>query len=175
SPAIALPGEGEIWPVVVRSGESALVGLIATESTPYSGGSASAQHLILYEIAGGVARESLRLPYSGSAMIRACFDEDDQTARAGACQDQYAFVTRISLDEGVSDGAPRIILETAAGSYPGRVTRTTDSLEQIPLTEADLVWARDETCTFRRTYSRGPDGLYAPDQALPGCSDYLEP
>jgi len=84
-------------------------------------------------------------------------------------------VTRISLDEGVADGSPRIILETAAGSYPGAVTRTADSLEQPALTEADLVWAQDQTCTFRRTYTRGPDGLYAPDQPLPGCSDYLEP
>jgi len=65
TPAIALPGEGDIWPVVVRSGESALVGLITTDSTPYSGGSGSAQHLTLYEVASGAAREVLRMPYSG--------------------------------------------------------------------------------------------------------------
>lgn len=175
SPAIALPGEGEVWPVIVRVGETALVGRIATDAQPYSGGGASAQHLTLYEIAAGQAREVLRMPYSASAMVRACFSEEDETQRAGACHDEYAFVTRISLDESVASGAPAIILETAAGSYPGALTRNADSTERPPLTEADLVWAQDETCTFRRTYTRGADGLYAPDQPLPGCSDYLEP
>ena len=75
----------------------------------------------------------------------------------------------------VAEGAPHIVLETAAGSYPGRVTRNADSLEAPALTQADLVWAHDETCSYRRTYSQGADGLYAPDQALPACSDYLEP
>jgi len=115
------------------------------------------------------------MPLSASSMVRACFDEQDEQQRAGACHDQYAFVTRISLDEGVTEGAPRIMLETAAGSFPGRVTRTADSLEAAPLTEADLVWAQDETCSYRRTYAHGADGLYAPDQPLPPCSDYLEP
>ena len=113
--------------------------------------------------------------FGAAAMIRACFDEDDEEQRAGACHDQYTFVTRISLDEGVSEGAPRIMLETAAGSYPGRVTRQADSLEQAPLTQADLVWAQDATCSYRRTYTRSADGLYAPDQPLPPCTDYLEP
>ena len=174
-PAMTLPGEGDIWPVVIRSGESAIVGLIRTEATPYSGGGASVQHLTLYEVAGGEAREAARMPYAASSNIRACFDEDDQRQRAGACQDLYTFVTRISLDESVTEGAPRVILETAAGSYPGAVTRSADSSERPALTEADLVWARDEQCTFQRVYARNTDGTYSPDQPLPACSDYLEP
>lgn len=172
---VALPAEGELWPVVVRTGETALIGLIATEEQMYSGGSGRAQHLTLYEIADGAAREVLRMPYSGAADIRACFDEEDEQQRAGACRDEYQFITRIFIDETVASGAPVIVLETAAGSYPGAVTRNADSLEQPALTEADLVWAQDETCTFRRTYTRGADGLYAPDEPLPGCTDYLEP
>jgi hypothetical protein len=175
APAIALPGEGELWAVILRSGETALVGRTTIESTPYSGGGAHAMHLTFYEIANGAAREVLRIPYAASAMIRACFSEQDEEARAGACHDEYAFNTRISLDESVSGGSPRIVLETAAGSYPGAVTRTTDSAERGVLTEADLVWAHDETCSYRRTYTRGADGLYTPDQELPACSDYLEP
>lgn len=174
-PAIPVPGEGEIWGAIVRVGETALVGRVFTDRQMYSGGGGSAQHLTLYEIADGQAREVARLPYGAEAMIRACFDEDDEATRAGACHDEYRFVSRISLDEGVSSGAPVIILETAAGSYPGPITRTQDSAERGPLTADDLVWARDETCSFRRTYTRQPDGLYAPDQPLPGCVDYLEP
>jgi hypothetical protein len=115
------------------------------------------------------------MPLDASSMVRACFDEADETQRAGACHDEYRFVSRISLNEGVAEGAPQIVLETAAGSYPGRVTRSADSTEAPALTQADLVWAQDSTCSFRRTYSRGADGLYTPDQALPPCADYLEP
>lgn len=175
APPIGLPGEGEIWPVIIRSGESALVGRIFLDSTPYSGGGGQAEHLTLYEVANGGAHEVLRMPYAASSMIRACFTPEDETTRAGACHDEYAFVTRISLDESVASGAPVIILETAAGSYPGPVTRGADSSERGPLTQADLVWAQDAECTFRRTYTRAADGLYAPDQQLPACSDYLEP
>lgn len=174
-PAIALPGEGEVWGAIVRVGETAFVGRVYTDQQMYSGGSGSAQHLTLYEIANGEAREVLRMPYGADSMIRACFDEADEATRAGACHDEYRFVTRIRLDEGAANGAPVIILETAAGSYPGPLTRTQDSAERGPLTEDDLVWARDETCSFRRTYTRQDDGLYAPDQPLPGCADYLEP
>jgi len=174
-PAIALPAEGEVWPVIVRSGEAALVGIITTDSQMYSGGGASAQMLTLYEVAEGVAREALRLPYLGQATIRACFDEGDEATRAGACHDEYSFVTRISMDETVASGSPVLTLQTAAGSYPGPLTRMEDSTTRGALTEADLVWAQDAECTFSRTYTRGPDGLYAPDQPLPGCADYLEP
>lgn len=154
------------WNAIVRTGaESALVGVVAPNQQMYSGGSGSAEQLILFEVRSGAAREVARLPLGGRAEIRACFDADDETQRAGACKDEYSFVTRISLGEGGASGAPRLVLETAAGSYPGRVTRSA----------ADLVWAADETCSYRRTYARGADGAYAPDHPLPACSDYLEP
>jgi hypothetical protein len=172
-------GDGwSLWPQIVRVGHednSALVGVERATSQMYSGGGGEASQLVLYAVNGGAVNEVMRLPLSASSMIRACFDEDDEKQRAGACHDQYTFVTRISLDEGVAEGAPRIILETAAGSFPGRVTRNADSLEAAPLTQADLVWAHDETCSYRRTYSQGADGLYSPDQPLPPCTDYLEP
>lgn len=179
--AVAEPETGnawDSWPVIVRVGRednSVLVGVVHTATQSYSGGGGAASQLVLYSVSGGVANEVVRMPLDGSATIRACFDEADQAQRADACHDEYRFVTRISLDEGVAEGAPKIILETAAGSYPGRVTRNADSLEAPALTQADLVWAQDPTCSFRRTYSRGADGLYAPDQVLPPCSDYLEP
>jgi len=172
---IGLVTAGAAWPAIIRTGEDAIVGIVTTDEQMYSGGGASAAHLTLFEIADGAAREVLRMPYAASAMIRACFSEEDQAARAEACHDQYTFVTRISLDEANASGAPILVLETAAGSFPGAVTRTADSRDHGPLSEADLVWARDRECTFRRTYTRGADGLYAPDQPVPGCSDYLEP
>jgi len=181
--SIPVSGEGEVsgWPVVISSTLVArfYVGLVQTEQQMYSGGGGSAARVTLYEVTptdpGFSVAPLVTLPLSGEATIRACFDAEDEAQRAGACQDHYSFVTRITLDESVTDGAPRFILETVAGSYPGRVTRNADSLEAPPLTQADLVWARDPTCSFRRTYSRGADGLYSPDQPLPACADYLEP
>lgn len=167
-----------VWPTIVRVGRddaSLLIGVVMSTHQMYSGGGGEASQLIVYNVTGGVANEAVRMPLSASSDVRACFNEEDEKQRAGACHDQYDFVTRISLDESVTAGAPRIVLETAAGSYPGRVTRNADSLEAAPLTEADLVWSHDETCSYRRTYSQGADGLYAPDQPLPACSDYLEP
>jgi hypothetical protein len=175
---VAEGDEWAVWPQIVRLGRndaSALVGVTRSTQQMYSGGSGEATQLVLYEVSGGDAREALRMPLSGSAMIRACFDEDDQQRRAGACHDRYEFVTRVSLNESVSSGPPQITLETAAGSFPGLLTRSDDSNEAPALTQEDLVWAQSEACSYSRTYTRGADGLYAPDRPLPACADYLEP
>lgn len=172
---IALPARGERWPNAIVSADSAIIGVIETETQMYSGGGGSAAHLTLYRVSGGAATEVARLPYAAALDIRACFDEADVTQRADACSDQYNFVARLRLDETVSSGAPRLILETAAGTFPGRVTRGADSLEAPALTQADLAWWHDDVCSFRRTYSRSAQGPYVPDAELPACSDYLEP
>jgi hypothetical protein len=172
---IALPARGVMWPNIIVSQGSAIVGVIETETQSYSGGGGSAEHLVLFKVADGSATEIARLPYSGSIMIRACFSEEDTAARADACHDQYEFVSRVRLDDTVTSGAPQIVLETAAATYPGRVTRQADSQERQALTQADLVWATDEMCSFRRTYHATASGPYLPDTELPACTDYLEP
>jgi hypothetical protein len=171
----ALPARGERWPNAIVSQGAAIVGVIETETQSYSGGGGSASHLTLYRVANGIATEIAKLPYAASIDIRACFTEEDTRRRLDACSDQYNFVSRVRLDETVTSGAPRIVLETAAGTFPGRVTRGADSLERPALTQADLVWVQDDVCSFRRTYSATAAGPYAPDAELPACSDYLEP
>jgi len=172
---VALPTRGERWPNAIVSQGAAIVGVIETETQTYSGGGGSASHLTLYRVANGAAMEIAKLPYAAAIDIRACFTEEDTRRRMDACSDQYNFVSRVRLDETVTSGAPRIVLETAAGTFPGRVTRGEDSLERSALTQADLVWAQDDVCSFRRTYSATAAGPYAPDAELPACSDYLEP
>lgn len=179
--AVGEAGDGNewvVWPVIVRVGRddaSALVGVAMTERQMYSGGGGESTELYLYNVAGGAVNETVRMPLGASKMIRACFDEADSGRRGGACHDEYAFVSRISLDEEVSEGAPRLFLQTAAGAFPSGAALNTDSAEEPPLTQADLVWSSDATCSYRRTYTRAADGLYAPDQPLPACADYLEP
>jgi hypothetical protein len=173
---IAVPSPGEPWPFIIRVGaDRAIVGLVDEEEQMYSGGGGSASGVVLFEVSNGVAQRLAALPLSGSIMTRACFMEEDEQKRAGACHDQYEFASRVRLDETVTGGEPRIVLETAAGTFPGRVTRGEDSGERGQLTEADLVWWHDDACSYRRTFSRSPAGPYLPDAELPACSDYLEP
>lgn len=173
--SFVLPARGAMWTNAILSPGAAIVGVIETQNQMYSGGSGSAQHLVLYRIADGPPTEVARLPYAGNVDIRACFSEDDRVQRADACSDEYLFVSRVRLDEAVTSGAPHIVLETAAATFPGRVTRGADSLERAALTQADLVWATDEVCSFRRTYAPTSTGPYVPDTELPACTDYLEP
>jgi hypothetical protein len=168
--------EGAPWPYIIRVGaEGAIYGVVETEEQMSSGGSASAQRVTLFQHGPDRATRLAVLPLSSNISIRACFSPDNEQQRAGACLDEYRFVSRVRLDESVTSGPPRIVLETAAASFPGRVTRQADSLERPPLAQADLVWATDDVCSFRRTFSQSSAGPYAPDAALPACSDYLEP
>jgi hypothetical protein len=126
-------------------------------------------------VSNGAATRLATLPVASSISVRACFSPENEQQRAGACADEYRFVSRIRLDEAVTSGPPHIVLETAAASFPGRVTRAADSLARPQLTEADHVWATDDVCSFRRTYAPISNGGYAPDTELPACPDYLEP
>lgn len=171
-----------VWPFIIRNVDDteALAGVLTTEEDSYSGGGASATTLTLYRISTqAISSEDaapplvLTAPASGDAMIRACFSEDDQRARRDACHDRYAFAAMIALDETVNDGPPRLVLTTQAWTFPGRRSRTEDSTQAPPLSARDLVWARDATCSYQRTFVYSQTaGVYAPDQQLPACEDY---
>jgi hypothetical protein len=166
----------DVWSNVIRNADgSVVVGVVRTQNQMYSGGGAEASELALYSIANGVAQAAGTLPHGAAISTRACFDEEDTRNRRGACHDEYDFATRISLNEGAASGPAQILLETAASTFPGRVSRTEDSTEAPPLQESDLVRWVDAACSYRRTYIKGADGRYAPDQPLPDCSQYLEP
>jgi hypothetical protein len=174
---VALHTEGgvDVWPIIIRNADgSVVVGVIRKQGQIYSGGGGEAAQLALYTVANGVAQDAGVLPHSADISIRACFNEEDMRSRREACLDEYRFATRISLDEGAASGPAQILLETAATTYPGQRNRNEDSTE-TPLQQADLVRWVDAECSFRRTYVRGADGRYGPDQPLPVCSQYLEP
>jgi hypothetical protein len=174
--ALGPPVGSDVWPNIIRNADgSVVVGFIRRENQMFSGGGAETSELLLYSIANGAAQEAGALPYSGAASIRACFSEEHTRNRRDACHDEYDFTTRISLNEGAARGPAQILLETAATTFPGRVSRDEDSTERAPLQASDLARWVDATCSYRRTYIRGADGRYAPDEPLPDCSQYLEP
>ena len=165
------------WPFAIRRANGhVIMGIVFTTSEMYSGGGATASVITLYDIAPGqdAATPVVSLPDGGSASIRACFDEGDRRARREACSDEYEMSASINLDATNTGAWPRFIFATDAWTYPGHVSRSEDSTAAPPLTRADLVWVRDETCTYRRVLTFAPGaGGYAPDQPLPECSDYF--
>ena len=178
---LPLPAEGEegslvLWPaLIVEAGGAVVAGVERIRSTGYSGGGASHSRLLLYRFSPhGAGPLGLELPYSGSASIRACFDEDDVRARAGACADRYELESEVTLDPAVDEGRPTLVLTARARTFPGRRSRSEDSLAGPPLQSSDLVWVEDPTCSYRRTFAFDEaDGSYAADRPLPECADYF--
>lgn len=173
------PGERlTIWPHIVRQTDGAvLIGIERERRAGYSGGGARIvrRELVRIDGAGAAAGPVLEVPVVGTAMIRACFSPSDERRRAGACHDEYAYEGVLALDPTVREGRPTFILTTRARTFPGRVRRDEDSGERPQLRRRDLVWSRDEACSYTRRFGMdSATGLYAPDAPLPDCADYLD-
>lgn len=164
------------WGYVIRAAQPAdavLLGQLWRTTDAYSGGGASETVLVLYRLADGRAEPVLELLQAGDALIRACFSQADMRTRAGACHDDYRFSSSIALDPAYTGAWPRLIYETSAVTFPGRVSRSADSTARGALAEADLVWAIDEGCTITRTFTWNAGArAYMPDAPLPDCTDY---
>lgn len=167
----------EPWPWLVRFEGGVLAGVQARESTMYSGGGASAStlHLIAF-VPGQPPVEVLSVPQSGSATIRACFSERDMKRRAGACHDEYSFEASLALTGASAAGMPVLRYRSKATSFPGRVSRSKDSLAARPLRQRDLVTVIDPQCSYQRLYRFAPQArAYVPDAPVPDCSNYTVP
>ena len=168
-----------LWPSIVRlAGPNAgvLVGVEHHVTTSYSGGGGGATTLHLIRVRGEEAKPVLTAPISGALMIRACFDERDMKARRGACHDEYNFDGELTLDPTTASGPPRLAYETQATVFPAGASRGGDSTLRGPLRQKDLVTTRDPACSYKRAFAMDPTSdVYAPDKALPDCSDYTAP
>jgi hypothetical protein len=167
-----------VWPhIVIEDGGAVLVGVEATKATGYSGGGASATRLIMVRAkpGAGALRQVLDLPLRASKDIRACFGPRDMRRRRGACSDQYEFFSALTLDPTTRAGRPRFVYVTRARTYPGRRTLGEDSTAAPPLRPADVRWAADPVCSYRRAIAFDLAQLrYMPNRPLPACADYLD-
>lgn len=158
-----------------------LIGLSSTTSTPYSGGGAQASRLHLYRLSrqfGSISfgPELLDVPLSSSMLIRACFSEADVRERAGACHDEYNSEATLEPEPAQGLNLPILRYTMEAKSYPGAVSRSQDSLEKGRLGKQDLVWVRDETCSFTTLFSYNPTTRrFEAGKPGPDCSDYDTP
>jgi hypothetical protein len=168
-----------LWPSIVRLAgpePGVIVGVQRHTSTSYSGGGGGATQLQLIRVLGDEAKPMLTAPISGSLMIRACFDERDMKARRGACHDEYSFGGDLTLDLSTASGPPRFLFETRATAFPAGASRNGDSTARGRLRASDLKPTLDPACSYRRVFALDPaSDVYAPDSALPDCSDYTVP
>lgn len=182
---ITLPAEAgrAVWPSIIRypdaeGGEGVIIGFTQTHSTMYSGGGGEASSVSLYVLGAmptTAPAAAFIAPLSSAINVRACFSEADAQARRGACSDDYSFAGALALAGGSTSGPPPLTLTTEASTFPGQRSRSVDSLQAPPLGEADLVRWSDPTCSYTRTLTfDAAAGRYAPNEALPTCSDYLE-
>ena len=172
--------EVTLWPSVLRlAGDNGaiLVGVVYKVDNPYSGGGGTASELQLFRVSRNeAAHEVLSVPMWSSVSIRACFSEEHVRDRLGACHDEYSFSASIGLDRTVKSGFPRLVYQTQASSFPGKVSRSEDSLTMPPLRKQDLVYAVEPRCTYKRTFRfENTTGTYMPDKPLPECGDYTNP
>jgi len=166
-----------LWPHLLRDADGAVtIGLLAARRAGFSGGGAMATRLILVRVEPGASAAAavLTVPVQGSAMVRACFSEEDMRQRRQACHDEYEFTGTLTLAPGAADRHPRLLFETRARTYPGDVTRWEDSAERPRLQRRDLVWANHAGCSYRRSFGFDPAaGRYVADSALPDCGQFL--
>mgnify|MGYP006198575697 FL=1 len=183
---IPLPESGEtygdevaIWPHLVRDAAGAtIVGAEHLQRTGFSGGGAGETSLRLFALPDpgpGAATEPrvlLALPYGYSAMIRACFSEEDMAQRSGACHDELEFGASLLLDPATETGPPAFLYAAHARTFPRGALAEEDRRTHAP---ADLVWESDPACSYRRRFAADGDGGYAPDTPLPECDRYRIP
>ncbi len=158
-----------------------LIGIRSLETTPYSGGGAQAVRLHLLRLrrdlgSPRLAGEVLDVPLESSVLIRACFSEKDMRNRAGACHDEYRSGATITLVQSDAGDMPVLDYAVIAESFPGGVSRGADSLQGGRLHKRDLVWKRDEVCSFTQRFTYDPTTRrYAPASPGPDCSDFDVP
>lgn len=166
-----------IWPHLVREASGALlIGVERYRTEGFSGGGAGETRLVLLRLESGAAEpvEVLTVQTGYSAMIRACFTEEEYRHR-GACHDEYELVGTLGLTPAAAPGRPRLVLTTAARSFP-RGARAEGENERARIPRRDLVWERDPACSYRRSFAfDAASGRYLPDRPLPDCSTYALP
>lgn len=164
-------GTLEFWeaPIAYQSpsGTDALLfGLIQRQSEGYSGGGASEMALHLYraEVSTNDKLEVTRLddavPFGGSALIRACFSENDMKLRRNMCHDDYSLDVSITPTGKLSNGLPELVYTSIAEVTPGFASRMQDNSDPkllTRLTDTDFEKRIDDRCTYTSNMRADPD------------------
>ena len=159
-------------------GESLFIGVISNDRLTLSGGGASSQILWLYRIdnagtAEAQAHQILSVPFGAGRSIRACFNTKDERLRHNACQDELEIVADLVLDPTNDNPMPRLNYSTGVRTYPSDIPlRAPEDLPER-LTQADLIWKKNELCSYIRKLAwNPPTARYEFDKPAPDCSIY---
>lgn len=178
-------GSINLWdsPVEYRtaSGMPGLVfGAVSYHSQGYSGGGAGSSSMLLYvaEIqSGGKLKVDLLddpIPYEQSALIRACFSEEDMKLRRNVCHDEYDQDVSIKPTGAMRNGLPELLYISNATVSPGFARRDQDNSDDKllkTLAAKDFETRVDDRCTYtRKMYVHEDRDRYVLD--FKDCSDF---
>lgn len=135
------------WPMYVqlkgygaKRSDRFLLGVVVEGREAYFSSSATEHrlHLLRVDNPGSEhveATEVLMLPIAADKMIRACFSEQDRTARQGVCHDSYKFEAFLRLDPGARSEWPQFVYQSQAKIQPGFLASQRQSPERALTTE----------------------------------------
>ncbi|AZN36220.1 hypothetical protein [Iodobacter ciconiae] len=177
---LASPNEDaslQLWPKLIRFGDGILAGAETKLHNMYSGGGASSTtlHLIAF-LPGQAPFRVLSIPQHASALIRACFSEQNMKQRAGACHDEYHFDASLILAGTSAAKMPVLRYRSKATTFPGPVSRYKDSLAGRALRKRDIITVTDPQCSYQRLYRFDlATRTYVANKPEPDCSNYTMP
>lgn len=169
----------KVWPQIIRTSEErAIVGVIGTEETPYSGGGFTRKDLYLFEVRLDGQLEGsnsiFELPVEAEGSYRACFNEQDEKKRAGHCSDQSLYKADVKVVPG-DKPYPDLQVTTQASRFPVGSSRSKDSSTRPALTPDQLKHEADKTCSYTVTYQWQADtATYEADKKLPDCAEFTD-
>lgn len=134
-----------------------IFGTISYQSEGYSGGGAQSSSMMLYAAekrADGKLHIDLLedpIPYAQSALIRACFSENDMKLRRDMCHDDYTQDVTIKPTGNVINGLPELLYISKASISPGFARRDQDNSDADllkTLVDKDFEPRIDDRCTY---------------------------
>ena len=169
--------ELEIWPhIVTEPGGGAIVGVWRSRDEAGPQGEGGNATLALVRARPGTAglRQVLEVPTWAYVSVRDCLHRGDSRRRFGACEDKAEFTGTLTLDPATRAGPPHFLFAARARTWPAHGVLERELDRQVPLRRADIRWAVDPACTYRRRF--GFDARtagYVPDGPYPRCEDYF--
>lgn len=150
----------------IDNADALLFGIIGNASEGYSGGGASAHMMQLYRAEVGKGNSLIVtplediVPFGGSALIKACFSEEDMKLRRDMCHDDYMLSVTIKPTGAMQNGLPELLYVSQATVTPGFASRWEDNSDKARLKRMkpkDFKTRVDDRCSYTVKMRADPD------------------
>jgi hypothetical protein len=170
------PGLQAIWPNIRLDGdEGVLLGIDRQYTASFGSGRMQATNLVLVRLPPDRSALAIvaEVPVAVSRSVRACADEAQRTARAGACSDEYQYNAHVAA-EPVAGWPARLRVSSSAFTHRGDRFAADDGRPAAALRRDDEILRPDRACSYSRTLTFDPAaGRYAQDRPARDCERYF--